>query len=104
MARKPEMRGAFAADRDHVLGRAIGRIAHHPAVDGEAEGFQRPFEDVEHLACRRRDAGAPNQLGGKLDGIDRHGQALASIRRQASRAASSNRGLHKRYKCSTLQM
>ena len=54
MAREPEMRSAAPADRHHILGRAVGRLAEHPAMDGEAERLQRVFEHVEHLAAGGR--------------------------------------------------
>jgi hypothetical protein len=48
VAGKAEMRRTVAPDRDHVLGRSVGRLAHCPAVAGEAERGQRGFEHVEH--------------------------------------------------------
>ena len=33
---KPKCGAAFAPDRDHILGRPVGRFAHHPAMDLEA--------------------------------------------------------------------
>ena len=70
MAGKAEMRRARAADRDHILGRAVRRLAHDPAVHLEAIGVQRRFEHVEHLAAGGRDAGAGDERLGELDGID----------------------------------
>ena len=58
VAGEAEMRRARAADRHHVLGRPVGRLAHHPAVHGEAERRQRRLEHVEHLARCGGDAGA----------------------------------------------
>ena len=77
MAGKAEMRRAFAPDRDHVLGRPVGRLAHHPAVHGEAERLQRRLEHVEHLAARRSDAWAVDQRLRKRDGVERHSSRLA---------------------------
>jgi hypothetical protein len=89
MPGKAEMRRAFAAHRNHILGWAVGRLAHDPAIHPESERCQRGFEQVEHLALRRSHARAANQLGGKLDGIDRHGPAaVATLPWQASRAGS----------------
>ena len=39
---KPKCGRACAADRDHILDRAVGRLAHHEAVDVEAERQQAP--------------------------------------------------------------
>ena len=73
MAGEAEVRRALAADRHHVLGRAVGGLAQHPPVDGEAERSERAFEQVEHFASSGRDAGNADQLCGKSDGIDRGG-------------------------------
>ena len=70
MAREAEVRRAGSAHRHHVLGRAVGRLAHDPAVHVKAERFQRSLEDVEHFAAGGRDARAADQLSSKLNGID----------------------------------
>ena len=57
-----EMRRAGSADRHHVLGRPVGRLAHHPAMDREAERLERRLEHVEHRAAGGRDARAADQL------------------------------------------
>ena len=44
MAGEAEMRRAVAANCDHILGRPVGRFAHHPAVDVEAERLERGLE------------------------------------------------------------
>jgi hypothetical protein len=70
VAGKAEMRASLAACGDHVLGRAVGRLAEHPAVDGEAERLQDIAEHIENLATRGRDAGAFYQLSSKLHRVD----------------------------------
>ena len=37
VAGEAEMRRTLAPNRDHILGRPVGRLAQHPAVAGEAE-------------------------------------------------------------------
>jgi len=77
MAGEAEMRRAVAADRDHILGRAVGRLAHHPAMAGEAERSQRRLEHIEHLAPRRSDARHIDQRSGERDRVDRNSHAAA---------------------------
>ena len=42
---------AERADRHQILGRTVGRIAHHPAMDVKTQRPQGVLEDVEHLAA-----------------------------------------------------
>ena len=56
MAGEAEMRRTVAPDGDHILGRAVGRLAHHPAMDREAERREGTFEDVEDFASCGSDA------------------------------------------------
>ena len=77
VASKAEMRRAFAADRDHILGWSIGRLAHHPAMDQKAERLQRLLENIEDFAARWSDAWAVDQCLRKRDWIERHDSRLA---------------------------
>jgi len=116
VAREAKVRPAFAACRNHIFGRAVGRFPHHPAMDSEAKPGQRLIEQVENFAPRRSHAGATDQLLGKLDGIDRGGHRISPSKpssrgklgcgtaRRSPFVGSSIGGLHQRYKCSTLQM
>ena len=53
-----------------AIGMPIGRITHHPAVDFEAERFQRAFEDVEDLAGRRGHARTADELAREVHRVD----------------------------------
>ncbi len=70
MAGETEMRSAFAADRDHVLGRPVRRLAHHPAVNGKPERLQGLLQEIEHFAARGSHARAVDQVACKRDGVD----------------------------------
>ena len=77
MAGKGEEGGALAADREQILDRAVGRVAVGEAVDLEALRFEHVGQHILRARILRRDAGAGDQLLGKVDGIDRHGRAVA---------------------------
>ena len=70
VAGKAEMRRARAAHRDEILDRPVGRLAADEAMDVEAERRERGFEHVEHLAAGGGDAGAGDEPGGEVDGVD----------------------------------
>jgi alpha-beta hydrolase superfamily lysophospholipase len=90
VAGKAEMRRPFAADRDHILGRAVRRFAHHPPVAREAERSQRGLEHIEHCAARRSHARDVDQLGCELDWIDwpGHGRSPSNDALARKRALS----------------
>ncbi len=68
--RESQVRRAFPANRDHVLGRPVRRLAHRPAMDGEAEALQLAREDIENLAARGCYARASDQLARELYRVD----------------------------------
>jgi len=70
MACKAEVRRTDAADRDHVLRRSVRLFAEDEAMDIETERQQRFFQQIEHLATRRRDAWAGDERRSEIDRID----------------------------------
>src|SRR5205823_4907398 len=70
VAGKAEMRRSRAAHRDHILGRTVGRLAHNPAMHGEAERGQRGLQQVKNFAASGGDAGASDEIAGECNRVD----------------------------------
>src|SRR3546814_15113370 len=81
------MRGASPTRSEEVLDRAVRSASGEEAVDLEAEVLQRLAQYGERARLLRRDAGAGDEAGGDVDGIDcgRHGRGLARAPRLAQR-------------------
>ncbi len=74
VAGEGEVRRAGADGGEQVGDRAVGRGAVVEAVDGEADMVERRRQHVLRTAVERGDAGAGDQPGGEVEGVD-HGLA-----------------------------
>ena len=72
MAGKTEIRCSVAQPRIKIVDWRCAVFFKGQARAGKAQSFQRALQHVERAGIFRGDGRAPDEVGGKLDGIEGH--------------------------------